>query len=497
MIKNFISNLCRLLQLPFAYLTNKVSINIKLTISFILIILLSTILNLILVINFLSYSDKYNQVVTNITLANSMNKIASEKICSELWFIVAGRKNFKDGEQYKYLNLLENKIYQLKVLDPSEESTIRLDILSRTIDTFKKYIDELGIKISKKSKYEENVKLWNTICEIASLIEENIYEYKIFETNRIAQIYNETQLSFKKWFVKYTFLMLCIIFFCFINALIISQSISRPIKLLYKNTSLIAEKHLKLPKEDITNEIKGLKNNFEILINELEKLIQKSMEDHEKAKKAELKALQEQINPHFLYNTLDTIIGMIEKNDNASAIKMVKDLSQFYRISLSKGKVWVKVKEEISHIEYYLRIQKIRYSDILEYEIVIDDRILDAQILKFVLQPIVENAIYHGIKPKRQKGKITIKGMLVDNTMLFEITDNGVGIPPDKLNSLKNILYNGDENNNFQEISFGLLNVHQRIKIYYGKDYGLEIESSPLVGTTVKLKVPFFKTNNS
>lgn len=485
-------NKSRSIKFTIEAIVNKLSLNSKLIFSFLIVISLSSALNIILIINFLSYSIKYNEVVTNITLANSMNKIATEKICPEIWYIVAGRKSFNEGKQYEYLKLIRSKISQLRNLDPSDESIIRLEIISRTTDTLKKYIDHLGNRISHKSKYEENIKTWNTIGEISSLIEENIYEYKIFETNRIAQIHHDLQKSFKEWLIKYSIVLIAVIFFCFFNALLISQSISKPIKQLYENTSSITEKYLnKFSKIQFTNELTGLKSNFELLVSELGNLIKKSMEEHEKAKKAELKSLQEQINPHFLYNSLDTIIWMIEKNNVELAVKMVKDLSQFYRISLSKGKTWVKVKEEIAHIDYYLRIQKIRYSDILEYEISVDENMYEANILKFILQPIVENAIYHGLKLKREKGKIIINGNITNNMLHFEIIDNGIGMTNEKLEQLKKNLsgnYNAEE---IENEGYGLVNVNQRIKIYYGNNYGLKIESAYNIGTKVIIEIPF------
>jgi two-component system sensor histidine kinase YesM len=426
-----------------------------------------------------------------------MSKIATEKICPEIWYIVAGRKNFNEGNQYDYLRSIKDKISLLMNLDSSDESIIRLEIISRTIDTLKKYIDHLGERMKNGSKYEENVKTWNTIGEIASLIEDNIYDYKIFETNRIAKIHKELQTNLKKWLIRYYFILFGVILFCFLNALTISQSIAKPIKQLYENTSAITEKYLnKFSHTKSVNEITGLKSNFELLINELGILIKKSMEEQEKARKAELTALQEQINPHFLYNTLDSLIWMIEKNDNDAAIKMVKDLSQFYRISLSKGRTWVKVKEEIAHIDYYLRIQKVRYADILDYKISIDEKMHDLTILKFILQPIVENAIYHGIKQKRQKGEIIITGKIVNDLLHFEITDNGIGMSPEKLEQVKESLNKTHNPEEIEAKGYGLINVNQRIKIYYGNQYGIKIESSYNVGTKVTIEIPYFVGQN-
>ncbi|MCW1292596.1 MAG: histidine kinase [Candidatus Parvarchaeota archaeon] len=489
-MKKIFHHLVNAYQSSFDFLMSKVSVNVKLVFSFLLIISLSFMLNVILISNFWKYNNQYNQVVSTITITNSMSRIASEKISSEIWFIVAGRTDFNKGKQYEYLKSIRDNIEKLKKLDPTEESIIRLDILSRTLDTLKKYIDELGYKMSKKSKYEENVKIWNTICEIASLIEDNINEYKIFETNRVQEIYQSIWVNFRKWLFNYVLLTAIIILLCFVSALLISHSIANPIRLLYESTSSITSKYFKLPREKL-DEIKGLRYNFELLISELEELIKKSVIYHEDAKKAELKALQGQINPHFLYNSLNTVIGLIENNRNKEAIEVIKYLSNFYRISLSKGKMHVNVREEIFHVEYYLKIQKIRFMDMIDYEINIDDKIWDAEILKFILQPIVENAIYHGIIPKKNLGKIKIDGYLEGNNMVFEIFDNGVGISSDKLNDLRKILGSISEGDKLRELGYGLFNINQRIKIYYGEEYGVHVDSKLNEWTKVKIVLPF------
>lgn len=201
-----------------------------------------------------------------------------------------------------------------------------------------------------------------------------------------------------------------------------------------------------------------------------------------------MNVLQAQIKPHFMYNTLDTIRWMAEEHNEEDIIEIIEAFTNLLRISLSKGKEIISVNEELSHIKSYLTIQKIRYEDKLDYEIQVDDNMLEYKLIKLILQPLVENAIYHGIKEKRGSGRILIKGEIKENTLIFAISDNGKGMEEELLNKINYMLRNGNEKKN--EIGYGIFNVNERIKIIYGDEYGLQYESIYGEGTTVLLKHP-------
>jgi two-component system, sensor histidine kinase YesM len=241
------------------------------------------------------------------------------------------------------------------------------------------------------------------------------------------------------------------------------------------------------------DEISDLGNSFNKMIQEIEILLEKSIEEQEYLKKAELKALQAQINPHFLYNTLDAIIWMAEGNDKEKIIELVSALSGFFRIGLSRGNDWITVEREIEHSTNYLTIQKTRYGDILDYEIDVDSEIFDYKILKLIIQPVIENAIYHGIKNKREGGKIKVNGRRENEELIFEIIDSGVGLTPEKLDQIRKCLEGQGEplaNNNSIDKGFGLINVNERIRLYYGKQYGITIDSEYGKGSSVKIIIP-------
>jgi two-component system sensor histidine kinase YesM len=226
------------------------------------------------------------------------------------------------------------------------------------------------------------------------------------------------------------------------------------------------------------------------MIGKIKDLLDSKIKEQENLKKAELRALQAQINPHFLYNTLDTIIWMAESKKTDEVIKIVSALSDFFRISLSKGMDWITIGEEVERIRSYLTIQKMRYRDILDYKIEVDEDVTQNTILKLLLQPVVENALYHGIKNKRQGGTISVRGSRKgEDEILLEVEDDGIGFTPEKLAQLRAEL--DDESGDIQlESGFGIGNVNKRIQLYYGKPYGLTVQSEYTTGTRVTLVIP-------
>lgn len=170
---------------------------------------------------------------------------------------------------------------------------------------------------------------------------------------------------------------------------------------------------------------------------EIGRLIEDIRQEQNQRRVMELQLLQEQINPHFLYNTLDTIVWLAEGGQNREVVDMVTSLSEFFRTTLSGGKDFITIKEEMGHIESYLQIQKIRYQDILDYEVALDKSLEEYRILKLTLQPLVENALYHGIKNKRGRGHIWVRGYARDDRAVFEIRDDGAGMTQEEMEAVQ------------------------------------------------------------
>ena len=271
----------------------------------------------------------------------------------------------------------------------------------------------------------------------------------------------------------------------------ISQSIYRPIKKLHDVTNTITRNDLQsLMTHDNVDEITELGMSFNIMVGRIRDLLDAKLKEQENLTKAELRALQAQINPHFLYNTLDTIIWMAESKRTDDVVELVSALSKFFRISLSKGNDWITIGEEVELTRSYLTIQKMRYRDIMDFAIDVDGPVLKGAVLKLILQPLVENAIYHGLKHRRQRGTIVVRAQQRSDTeAVLQVLDDGVGMPFEKVAQICDAL-NDDADGLHPEIGFGLLNVNKRIKLYYGRQYGLSVSSEYGRGTCVGIVIP-------
>jgi two-component system sensor histidine kinase YesM len=275
----------------------------------------------------------------------------------------------------------------------------------------------------------------------------------------------------------------------------VAENISMPI-LKLKNLSVqIAEGDLEARVEPLdVDELKELAQSLNIMAGRIRGLIDENIRELKNLQKSEMKALQAQIAPHFLYNTFDTIIWLAEAGRNDDVINVAMAFSNFFRISLSKGKDWVTVRQEVEHVKSYLTIQRVRYESILDYSVEVDEEMMELKMLKLILQPLVENALYHGIKFRRNRGGlITIKGWLENNEICFSVEDNGVGIQPDRLQLIRSRLENGDI---ADEVGYGLFNVNKRIQLYYETTKDLVLESTPGQGTTVSFRLPLRSEQN-
>lgn len=241
------------------------------------------------------------------------------------------------------------------------------------------------------------------------------------------------------------------------------------------------------------NEFGILEQQYDKMLKEIQELMKKNVEDQKNLQMAELKALQSQIAPHFLYNTLDTIMWLVAVNDNEKAIEMLENLSVFFKTGLSKGMDMITVERELEHVKSYLYIQQSRYSDILSYDIKVDSEILKYQILKMTLQPIVENAIYHGIKNKVNGGVITIRGQIEQNKLVFWIEDTGVGMEKREVEKLNQLMKENKISFEDHENGFGLYNVNRRIRLYFGDGNGIKIESHVEEGTKIQICIPLLE----
>lgn len=286
------------------------------------------------------------------------------------------------------------------------------------------------------------------------------------------------------------FVIVIIVFTILLVTLInmqVSNRIATPIQKLENSVRELEAGNMTLNiYEGGSQEIRHLGRTIRSMVAQMRKLMDDVVVEQEKKRKSELDALQSQINPHFLYNTLDSIVWMIESEQYHEAISMVTALASLFRISLSKGKNVISIRDEIEHARNYMNIQQVRYKNKFTFEIDTDPEIIKCSTIKLIIQPILENAIYYGMVYMDGDGEIKIHGYKKNGDIFIDVIDNGPGMPPETVDYLL-----VDNNRVHKKGSgVGLLNVHQRIRLYFGAGYGLEIESEPDEGTTVHIHLP-------
>ena len=272
-----------------------------------------------------------------------------------------------------------------------------------------------------------------------------------------------------------------------ISKRIVSQT-AKPIRELTEHMQEIelGKLGVEIDTQSDTEEIQCLTASFKEMVYKIEGLIEQVEDNQKKLRKSELKVLQSQINPHFLYNSLDTIIWLGEREECEKVVQMTAALARYFRLSLSKGKEVITIYEEVEHVKHYLQIQKIRYASKLTYTIEVSPDIFDEMIVKIVLQPLVENALYHGIKDLEEGGYIRVLGFREGNNIILEVYDNGKGMSREQI---KNIL-KAPSSTSITKGGVAIKNVHERIQVYFGQDYGLSYESEYGKWTKVRITIP-------
>jgi two-component system sensor histidine kinase YesM len=470
----------------------RISLRSKILLSFFAVVIVLVTMNAVLVLEVMRFNRLYTAIMTNITSANNIIGYLKPSIDSEMWNIVAGKIDFNQGSQYQIIDQVNSQIDSMMANASNDKSRMKLVVVSRTMSTLKDYVDKMGVQIDQGSRVEQNQQVLDNIRGVSTVVEASVQDYMLTEVKQAEQQYKENQQRFTQLVLIYLILLPLVMGFSFVAAWIISASIYIPIKKLHDVTTTITKNDLQaLMTSSNVDEITELGMSFNIMIGKIRQLLDAKIKEQENLKKAELRALQAQINPHFLYNTLDTIVWMAESNQSGQVIEIVRALSSFFRIALSKGRDWITIRQELEHVRSYLTIQKMRYRDILDFKIEVDDAILDGTILKLTLQPLVENALYHGIKNKREGGMITVRARCAaDDLVLLEVQDDGVGLTPYKLARIQEAMNDDTDDFSFKESGFGLENVHKRIKLYYGKQYGLTIHSRYQEGTRVTVAIP-------
>ena len=347
------------------------------------------------------------------------------------------------------------------------------------MDSDSNVYEQICDQIQKGDQEFENIQEKNKVFFSVYQDKYNLGAYTLIPRDLL----NRNQKILNENLILITLIMLAVVSISFY---FVSRLLSRPLEEMTKTVKRIQGGETQLRMENLRNdEVGELGKSFNNMLDQIEKLIADEYENKMSLNYARYQALQAQINPHFLYNTLDSIIWMAEGKKNEEVVLMTASLARLLRQSISIENELVTIGQEVEYVRSYLTIQKMRYKDKLEFEINVDPRITHAQIIRLVLQPIVENAIYHGLKYKESKGMLKVHGYELGERIIIDITDDGVGMDEE---TLKHIY---DKHKvNYHSNGVGVYNVQQRLVLYYGKEYGIIYHSEKGKGTTATVVIP-------
>lgn len=451
----------------------------------------------------LSYGNAYDRVVRNMTMANSYNLSFKEEMDENLYKIVVSGTTFDEipgsdslEDPYELLDELQGDFRELESITTDATSRRWLQNLLRNIDTLRERVDDIRLNLQESGHYDENIEMLdNNIYILTELIQDDIQYYIYYQTQSMEMMRASLNQQVFTFIVCMILLLAALTAFVAIIETRISRSISGPILGLSQVTHEIAQGDFSVRADEKGDrELSALAASVNNMAEHLSVMVMQIREDERKMRKAELRLLQEQINPHFLYNTLDAIVWMIEDGKSEQAENMVVSLSTFFRTVLSRGREFISIREEVQHIRSYLEIQKARYQDILSYEIQVAPELYPYETLKMTLQPLVENALYHGVKNKRSGGLIRISGERDGNLIRFKVEDDGIGMNAEALTHLQEEIRRPCKET---DTGFGMANVNERIRMNFGADYGLMIESEEGKGTRVWVTIPAVLSENA
>lgn len=441
------------------------------------------------------HTVKYQNIIKNVSSANRINQIAKVDIPGEIWEIVSGTKHFYEGNQYKLLTEMDNGLYEMFQRTKDKENRKKIQVALRTKETLYLNVNRLGEQIERGEKVSVTMSQMEEIRSISTLFCDIMQEFIVSEIESASK----TNIALSKSSILLTVIQAVIIILVVLIAYrglaMITDDVTETIDEMDTLSTKIAggdlTARISSPK---VMEFEKLSNNLNIMAEQIDLLIKQNIQEQKNLQKAEMKALQAQITPHFLYNTFDTIIWLAEEDKKDDVIRITRAFSEFLRISLSRGHEWITVQQELDHIKYYLTIQKVRYENILDYEIEADDALKDFPMLKLTLQPLVENAIYHGIKNKRGRGKLKVSARFADLThthMEFSVEDNGAGFTEERLAEVKKEMSLSLQNSENLNSVYGMYNVNKKLILYYNDtSSGLRIESEHNKGTKVSFVIP-------
>lgn len=450
----------------------------------IMIFFLVPVVAMVLVLFFVlaSYVSKYSGILHNVTTASEFNQDFKESIDLKMYYYVV-ESHYSEGLPIEEVQSAQELARSLLNTTTEKESWKAINgVLNLCMN-----LESKIYQIEETDNYDDRqMQLENNIYVLTKLIQEYMYNYLYHEASLLDYLQADMM---KRLFVEIALIVVLtgiLLLVMVRSSLKFGRSITQPVSDLCRRVQAIGDGDLtvKTPIQAQEYEIQTLSDGFENMVGRLNQLLEQNRQEQISLRSAELALLQAQINPHFLYNTLDAIIWLIEMEKNEQAVEMVTSLSAFFRSSLSNGRDIISLREEEQHVRSYLEIQQVRYKDILEYRIEIDPELATYEIPKLTLQPLVENALYHGIKLKRGQGHIVVTGQEQNGDICLIVQDDGAGMTPERLEQVQGAI------SGKQRTGFGVATVHERLQLLFGAPYGLTIESRPGEGTIVHVRIP-------
>ena len=457
------------------------------------IALLLTVPAVIGLVMMILYSSRTQAMIRRMDSAAEMKPALENTIAENLFSVAAGRCSFRESGVEELIGNTDSTLDEL-LAETEGSGHLQLTIARRTMDTMEQYVLKVRDGMEAGRPIQEIESIVDEVRNVGRLVADMLDAFTTEEIKNASGASARLRGILIAAAAAEVFLLLIALLRTGRETRRLTESIHTAIYSLEETVRRIAEGNFgdRVHGMNVT-ELKELGEQINQMADRLEMLIDQVRQKQDNLSKAELRTLQAQISPHFLYNTLDTIVWQAESGKGDEVVRLTRSLSDFFRISLSAGADWIPVTQELKHVSAYLSIQKTRYRDILDYEVEMPDGLEEIYMLKLLLQPLVENALYHGIKNKRGGGKITIRVSRQNRIMTFTVADTGKGMTPEQLRQVEEMLR--EETPTTQaalesgHTGFGLRNVDTRIRLYYRKQTGLNFQSGP-EGTEVSFTIP-------
>ena len=432
----------------------------------------------------------YRSALANVEEANAVSTIVQENVLEELWDLVFGLIPVTVYESGNELGKVRLAIEEIQANTTTAKESATLDVALRTLDTLDHYISEMESNIANGRPFAENEAIMVQVDAVTVLLYAILQDFVRVEIELAGQTSDDMLVSLYYLILFELVIVLIIVYYARKNNRFLTQQVQEPLNDLIVLSEELSQGHLDYrAKEPEVAELRVVTESMNDMAQNLHVLIEENAVKQFDLAQSELRVLQAQITPHFIYNTLDAILSLAEQGNSEQVKTMTYALSDFLRISLSKGQDWITIEKEIRHVEDYLTILQIRYGAMLTFAIDIPEEIMQTEMLKMILQPLVENAVYHGTKHVRRAGKVTVAATVAEDTIRFLITDNGIGMEDERLLEIQARLAQATVDDS-GEGGYGLYNVRKRLLLYYGNVASLDIDSTYRKGTTVTVTVP-------